>query len=198
MENSTETYSEALAAYVTKKVTLKEYFNKHIVGLKQNISRIDSDNASTCCPFHDETKPSMRYWGSTDTCYCFGCGVGGDLIAIHRKKRELYDNSFINRLQATQEIIRLYGLEDDEQVKTYLSYITQGLIKDKEDIFKTARRKLTSPEALAIDPSAVTVTRFRNIQDRINSQSISLKNKCKQFTDLDIQAGLYLQTKNKK
>lgn len=40
--------------------------------------------AVCCCPLHDETTPSFRYYPDTNTFYCFGCNAGGDIIQLHR------------------------------------------------------------------------------------------------------------------
>src|SRR5919198_2419994 len=34
------------------------------------------------CPFHDEKTPSLNVRPSNGTFHCFGCGVGGDVIAF--------------------------------------------------------------------------------------------------------------------
>lgn len=33
-----------------------------------------------CCPFHDDSTPSMSVGGVTDRFHCFGCGASGDVI----------------------------------------------------------------------------------------------------------------------
>ena len=37
------------------------------------------------CPFHSENSPSFTVFGSDDHFYCFGCGVGGDVITFTMK-----------------------------------------------------------------------------------------------------------------
>ena len=34
------------------------------------------------CPFHNEKTPSLRIYTDTNTFYCFGCGMGGDVISF--------------------------------------------------------------------------------------------------------------------
>lgn len=42
-----------------------------------------------CCPFHSEKTPSCFVYGSTQSFYCFGCGVGGDVITFIEKIENL-------------------------------------------------------------------------------------------------------------
>ena len=44
------------------------------------------DKHNKCvCPFHDEKTPSFSISKSKQMYYCFGCGVGGDLISLTEK-----------------------------------------------------------------------------------------------------------------
>lgn len=38
-----------------------------------------------CCPFHGEKTPSMKVYDGSRGFYCFGCHVGGDVIAFVQK-----------------------------------------------------------------------------------------------------------------
>ena len=35
-----------------------------------------------CCPFHEDSTPSMKIYVNSNTFYCFGCCVGGDVISF--------------------------------------------------------------------------------------------------------------------
>lgn len=41
------------------------------------------------CPFHGEKTPSFTVYPETDSFYCFGCGVGGDVIGFIRRAENL-------------------------------------------------------------------------------------------------------------
>lgn len=42
-------------------------------------------HGKACCPFHDEKTPSFHIYPKTQSFYCFGCNVGGDIIAFVQK-----------------------------------------------------------------------------------------------------------------
>jgi DNA primase len=44
-----------------------------------------SVNNVCMCPMHDEVTPSFRYYEGTNTCACFGCRRGGDVVNLHRE-----------------------------------------------------------------------------------------------------------------
>lgn len=46
-------------------------------------------NMRCCCPFHAEKTPSCFVYGATQSFYCFGCGVGGDIITFIEKIENL-------------------------------------------------------------------------------------------------------------
>lgn len=37
-------------------------------------------NGFALCPFHDDKKPSLKYWKDSNTWRCFGCGKGGSIF----------------------------------------------------------------------------------------------------------------------
>jgi DNA primase len=45
---------------------------------------------SACCPFHDDTNPSLRVHMDRGAFRCHACGAnGGDLLDFHRKRHGL-------------------------------------------------------------------------------------------------------------
>ncbi len=46
-------------------------------------------NKKCSCPFHSEKTPSMVVYEDTQSFYCFGCGVGGDIITFIEKIENL-------------------------------------------------------------------------------------------------------------
>lgn len=41
------------------------------------------------CPFHEDREPSFNIWPETQSFYCFGCGVGGDVFTFLEKMNGL-------------------------------------------------------------------------------------------------------------
>ena len=49
-----------------------------------------------CCPFHDDHKPSLKL--NEDYFYCFGCGAGGDVVELTRRRFDLRPYEAANKL----------------------------------------------------------------------------------------------------
>ena len=92
-----------------------------------NLSKRQGRIRKGLCPFHHEKTPSFAVYEDTQSFYCFGCGVGGDVVGFIRnienldyidavKKlaqragltmpEEQYDNSLQNRKKRIYEINR--------------------------------------------------------------------------------------------
>ncbi len=85
---------------VKERVLIPDYIDKIV---KQEMPwyftdyAIDFDNRPYIkCPLHGEDTPSFRYYEETNTFYCFGCGIGGDVIKLHREFVERLNNEQIS------------------------------------------------------------------------------------------------------
>ena len=50
------------------------------------------------CPFHDEAEPSFTVYGDSERWYCFGCGLGGDVLDFIQRIEGLTLPEAIRRL----------------------------------------------------------------------------------------------------
>lgn len=178
--------------YVTHKITLRRYINEQLVPLSGGKQVLDDSTGHIICPFHNETNASFTYWSSTDTCYCFGCGAAGDLLAIHRRRVLQFGNRRINRLQAAHELVQLYGLEGDAEIRRLREELQhrEGATADQRTtVFSEARYKLLQPTAVQPEQGALTLTSFRKTQERIMKHQ-SVYARCELLNDLDIRAGI--------
>lgn len=61
---------------------------EEIVGQYASLKRAGS-NLVCCCPFHNEKTPSFTLYSNPSHFYCYGCGVGGDVITFVRRMENL-------------------------------------------------------------------------------------------------------------
>lgn len=63
-----------------------DYVNRHIVpnSAYHGSNRPLKKNSPILCPFHSETQPSFYYYAEKNRFKCFGCGISGDVIDLHR------------------------------------------------------------------------------------------------------------------
>ena len=55
------------------------------------------------CPFHEETEGSFTVYANTQRFYCFGCGLGGDVLDFIQRTDDLDLPEAIRRLEASPE-----------------------------------------------------------------------------------------------
>ena len=61
-----------------------DYFSKELPDLKGR-----GDWRDAVCPFHEDSRPSLRVNVATGGWRCMACGRGGDLVAFHMRKHDL-------------------------------------------------------------------------------------------------------------
>src|SRR5439155_14451604 len=71
---------------------------EEVVGEYVSLRRAGAGSLKGLCPFHDEKTPSFNVRPSHGTFHCFGCGVGGDVIAFVMKLDHLSFVEAVERL----------------------------------------------------------------------------------------------------
>ena len=115
---------------------------------------IEINRAGFCrCPFHNEKTASMKIYPTSF--FCYGCGVGGDVIDFVR----LYERCDF------KTAFRMLGGEFDSHTKKH------ALSAYKRDADKRTREKQTSRKAEALDDSRAMLAAYRNALDLIPADS---------------------------
>ena len=115
---------------------------------------IEINRAGFCrCPFHNEKTASMKIYPTSF--FCYGCGVGGDVIDFVR----LYERCDF------KTAFRMLGGEFDSHTKKH------ALSAYKRDADKRTREKRTARKAEALDDSRAMLAAYRNALDLIPADS---------------------------
>ena len=85
-----------------------------IVGRYVTLKRAGS-NWAGLCPFHSEKTPSFTVLPGTKSCYCFGCGAGGDVITFIMKIENLDYVSAVEYLAKNAGITIPQQMDDTER-----------------------------------------------------------------------------------
>lgn len=115
---------------------------------------IEINRAGFCrCPFHNEKTASMKIYPTSF--FCYGCGVGGDVIDFVR----LYERCDF------KTAFRMLGGEFDSHTKKH------ALSAYKRDADKRTREKQTARKAEALDDSRAMLAAYRNALNLIPADS---------------------------
>ena len=60
------------------------------------------------CPLHNEDTGSFRYYEETNSCSCFGCRRGGDVVNLHRLFYEINEDTEISFKEAVDYLYAKY------------------------------------------------------------------------------------------
>lgn len=148
-----------------------EVLKKH--GVK--IAKKMGDEISLCCPFHDDSTPSMYINEKTKLFKCFGCDIKGNIITFISKLEK------ISYIEVVQKLLGDSGASEDYQDK--LTRVKESLVIEEEDegeliksaeIYKdfVSRLPLLNGKELIYMNSRNIV---KDVLDKMNIKSLSLE-----------------------
>lgn len=70
------------------------------------------------CPLHNEDTASFKYYEETNSCSCFGCRRGGDIINLHRLVYETNENIEISYEEAVNHLYKVFIEGGQDTVNT--------------------------------------------------------------------------------
>ena len=95
-----------------KKIPIPEYMEREVVpklkGYYGSGEGFFQYRPVEKCPFHNEDTASFRYYEETNTCACFGCRRGGDVINLHRVFYETNENIDISYKDAVMYLYNTF------------------------------------------------------------------------------------------
>ena len=62
------------------------------------LKKIGSNTYQGLCPLHKENSPSFTVYTATQSFFCFGCGVGGDVFRLVQLKEGIGFKEALDRL----------------------------------------------------------------------------------------------------
>lgn len=96
------------------------------------------------CPFHSEKTPSFTVYEDTQNFYCFGCGVGGDIITFIRKIENL------DYVDAVKMLAQQCGMEiPAEAVNDSYARLRKRILEMNREAAKFFHNCLKSPAGRA-------------------------------------------------
>ena len=132
---------------------MKEYDDELIEEIKDRIDIVDFISEYTelkrrgrdwfgKCPFHDERTASFCVTPSKQTYYCFGCGVGGDIITFCMSYLEMGYEETITYLSG------LAGINANKTEVCSSVKFFKKMLRTKKAITASAEHKIIDPQIL--------------------------------------------------
>lgn len=69
-----------------------------------------TESSKVICPFHEDINPSMGIIPGTQKFHCFGCGLSGDVIELHRRTLRLLSSTSLDRDASLSDLSEAFGI----------------------------------------------------------------------------------------
>lgn len=156
-------------------VSLTEYYNENVVGLKNKFKPMEENDRVVLCPFHDDNTPSLYNWKKRNIFHCFACGFGGDVVRVHRQLQKDYYNKSLTVKEAVIELSKQFGVSIDE---------FEGF--ETESVFARAKKLLSSKHQFEVPKQFITLGKFNTMNMNIKKMPLKEEDKIKNYAELDL------------
>ena len=119
--------------------------NNDIISLAGNYVQLKRAGStySCCCPFHSEKTPSCHFYPNTNSFYCFGCHMGGDVITFVKEIEHL------DYFDAVKFLAERAGMSMPDDVDDKSAQKRRRLLEINKAAGKFFHERLMSPEGKA-------------------------------------------------
>ena len=119
--------------------------NNDIISLAGNYVQLKRAGStySCCCPFHSEKTPSCHFYPNTNSFYCFGCHIGGDVITFVKEIEHL------DYVDAVKFLAERAGMSMPDDVDDKSAQIRRRMLEMNKAAGKFFHERLMSPEGKA-------------------------------------------------
>ena len=71
---------------------------ERVIGEYTQLKKSGPNTYQGLCPLHEENSPSFTVYTATQSFFCFGCGVGGDVFRLVQLKEGIDFKEALDRL----------------------------------------------------------------------------------------------------
>lgn len=188
-----------LEQYLIDNISVPEYFNKYLADKSKGIAELHEEaSTATLCPFHDDVNPSFRYWKPKRFFMCFGCGIAGDVINLHRLTLQRKLKTRVSRETAVRDLCRLYGIQYKRPTSSRKNKGISDILVDAEgekvvlediSIFDRCRKSIHLMDELREQRRHFTFAMFKQQNERVKANTeMTVEERFAAYEDLDFRA----------
>jgi hypothetical protein len=163
-------------AAVVKTIPIPKYLLEAVPEIAPSLNGIDFDlyGKPVClCPVHSEKTPSFRWYEETNSCHCYGCGAGGDIINLHRQLLRANEDVNVTYAEAVEYLYNRFM----EGVETNLSQPTPQS-KASALVFEQTVLNRASPKNYGLAEDLYTLIKLGKISGESAVEYFQARRQC--------------------